>query len=64
MADEPEVLTTTEARAGTGTHVVRYVLYASVLLAVAAMVWTFVLAPRATQQGGTTQADPVAAPAN
>ncbi|MBC7504562.1 MAG: hypothetical protein H7267_02350 [Sandarakinorhabdus sp.] len=60
MADKPEVLTTTEARAGTGTHVLRYMLIASVALAVAAMVWVFVLAPKATQDGATTAPDPVA----
>jgi hypothetical protein len=54
VAEEPEVLTTTEARSGTGTHVVRYILIVSVILAVAAMVWTFVLAPQASQQGATS----------
>ncbi len=57
MADKPEILTTTEARAGVTPHVVRYVLIASVILAVAAMVFVYARAPVATQQGATT--DPV-----
>jgi hypothetical protein len=61
MAEEPEVLTTTEARAGTGTHIVRYVLYISLALAAAAMIWIYVLAPKPTQQGATTT-PPVTAP--
>ena len=60
MDEKPEVLTTTEARGGTGTHIVRYILIASVALAVAAMVWVFVLSPKGTQDGATTAADPVA----
>jgi hypothetical protein len=56
MADEPEVLTTTEARSGVTPHIVRYVLIISTLLAVAAMVWVFVLSPKGTQQGATTSA--------
>ena len=62
MAEEPEVLTKTEARGGTGTHIVRYVLYVSLALAAAAMIWIYVLAPKPTQQGATTAAAPVAAP--
>ena len=54
MADEPEVLTKTEARGGVTPHIVRYVLIFSTLLAVAAMVWVFALAPKGTQQGATT----------
>ena len=60
MADEPEVLTTTEARAGVTPHIVRYVLIVSLVLAVGAMVWAFVMAPKGTQDGATTAADPVA----
>lgn len=60
MADEPEVLTTTDARSGVTPHIVRYVLIASLVLAVAAMVWVFVVAPKGTQEGATTAADPVA----
>ncbi len=60
MAEKPEVLTTTEARSGTGTHVVRYVLFASVTLAVLAMLWTYFAAPTATQQGATTSPETVA----
>ena len=54
MADEPEVLTKTEARGGVTLHIVRYVLIISTLLAVAAMIWVFVLSPKGTQQGATT----------
>ncbi len=56
MADEPEVLTKTEARGGVTPHIVRYVLIISTILAVVAMVWVFVVAPKATQQGATTSA--------
>ncbi|MFZ4689943.1 MAG: hypothetical protein ACOYLS_11945 [Polymorphobacter sp.] len=58
MADEPEVLTTTEARAGVTPHIVRYVLMISLALAVAAMAWVFIVAPSATQDGATTAAGP------
>ena len=60
MDEKPEILTTTEARGGVGTHVVRYVLIASVALAVIAMIWSYFAAPTATQQGATTSPDPVA----
>ncbi len=56
--EEPEVLTTTEARGGVTPHIVRYVLIISLVLAVGAMVWTFVVAPEASQEGATTAADP------
>ena len=49
MADEPEVLTKTEARGGVTPHIVRYVLIISTILAVIAMVWVFAAAPDATQ---------------
>ena len=58
MDEKPEVLTTTEARGGVGTHVVRYVLVISVLLAIVALAFTFLRAPVPTQQGATTAADP------
>ena len=54
MAEDPKVLTTTEARGGTGNNVVRYVLIISVILAIGAMVWTFVLSPKGEQQGATS----------
>lgn len=57
MDEQPEVLTTTEARSGTGTHVLRYMLIASVILAVAAMVWVFFLAPTATQPDASVTSD-------
>ena len=60
MADEPEVLTTTEARAGVTPHIVRYVLMISLALAVAAMAWVYLGAPTATQDGATTAAGPAA----
>ena len=58
MTEKPEILTTTEARAGVGTHVVRYVLIASVVLAVVAMIWTYVAAPEATQPDVSTRVEP------
>lgn len=64
MAEEPEVLTTTEARGGVGTNVVRYVLIASLVLAVVAMVWTYTAAPTATQQAATTAPVPATPPAS
>ncbi len=51
MPEEPEVLTTTEARGGVTPHIVRYVLIISLVLAVGAMVWTSSWAPEATQDG-------------
>ena len=56
MAEEPEIVTTTEARGGVTPHIVRYVLIISTILAVAAMVWVFALAPKGTQEGATTSA--------
>ncbi|PZN94878.1 MAG: hypothetical protein DCF31_07930 [Alphaproteobacteria bacterium] len=58
MVEQPEKLTTNEARGGVGLNVVRYVLIISVILAVAAMVITYVRAPSPTQQGATTSPDP------
>ena len=58
MIDEPKKLTTTEARGGVTPHIVRYVLIISLVLAVAAMAWSLLAAPDATQQGATTAADP------
>jgi hypothetical protein len=55
MAEKPEILTTTEARGATENKVVRYVLIVSVILAIGAMVWVYVLAPKGDQQGATTQ---------
>ncbi|KAB7646399.1 hypothetical protein [Polymorphobacter fuscus] len=60
MADKPKIITTNRARGGvTGT--VRYVLMASLALAIAAMVWVFLLSPKGTQEGATTSADPISA---
>ena len=58
MPEEPEVLTTTEARGGVTPHIVRYVLIISLILAVVAMAWTYLAAPKGTQDGATTAADP------
>ena len=58
MPEEPEVLTTTEARGGVTPHIVRYVLIISLILAVGAMAWTFLASPKGTQDGATTAADP------
>ena len=54
MAEEPEVLTKTEARGGVTPHIVRYVLIISTILAVLAMVWVFKAAPEATQPDTAT----------
>jgi hypothetical protein len=58
MADEPEVITTVKARGGITPHIVRYVLIVSLILAVVAMAWTLLAAPKGTQDGATTAADP------
>ncbi|MFZ4111030.1 MAG: hypothetical protein ACOYKQ_11230 [Polymorphobacter sp.] len=58
MADDPKVITTVKARGGVTPHIVRYVLLASLTLAVVAMAWTYLAAPQGTQQGATTKADP------
>jgi hypothetical protein len=58
MADEPEVITTVKARGGITPHIVRYVLMVSLALAVAAMAWAYLAAPKGTQQGATTAVDP------
>jgi hypothetical protein len=58
MADKPEVISTVKARGGVTPHIVRYMLIASLVLAVAAMAWVYLRAPVATQQGATTAADP------
>ena len=58
MADDPKVITTVEARGGVTPHIVRYVLMVSLILAVVAMAWSYLAAPKGTQQGATTTADP------
>lgn len=58
MAEQPERVTATEARAGTGMHKVRAILIISVILAVIAMVWVYAAARQGTQDGATTSADP------
>ena len=56
MADKPEILTTNKARGGVTPRIVRYVLIVSVILAVAAMVWTYAQAPVATKPASDTAA--------
>ncbi len=45
MAPKPRPITTNDARAGTTLHRIRYVLFASLILAVVAMVALVYLAP-------------------
>lgn len=52
MDDKPKIVSTERARAGAGTHVVRYVLIISVGLAIAAMAWVYLASPEATAPGG------------
>jgi len=54
MADDPEIISTRKARGGVTPHIVRYVLMASLVLAVVAMVWTYLSAPEATQPDTST----------
>ena len=49
MADEPEILTTTEARGGVTPHIVRYMLLAGLILAVAGVGWAYLRSPTPTQ---------------
>ena len=58
MADKPEVISTNKARAGSTPHIVRYVLIVSLILAVAAMAFTFIGSPKGTQEGATTAPGP------
>lgn len=62
MAQDPKVLSTNRARGGIGTHVMRYVLIISTVLAVGAMIWVFGAAPTATDPGMETPAQPAAPP--
>ena len=52
MADKPKVISTNRARGGIGTHVVRYVLVVSTVLAIGAMIWVYFAAPEATAPSG------------
>jgi|GEM_PF-6356558 len=54
MTDKPEVSTTQDARSGETKGHMRYVLLASVLLAVAAMLWLAFGTPIASQEGRST----------
>ena len=56
MADDPDVISTVKARGGATPHVVRYVLIASLALAVIAMAWVFLAAPATPpQEAAVTQ---------
>jgi len=57
MPDEPEVISTVAARGGRTPHIVRYVLFISLVLAVVAMAWTYLAAPEATLDDTTTAAE-------
>ncbi len=48
MAIKPKTISTNRARGGIGTHVVRTMLIVSTLLAVGAMLWVYLAAPKAT----------------
>jgi hypothetical protein len=50
MDDKPEVITTNRARGGVTRHNVRYVLIASVVLAVVAMIWVYARSPEPTNE--------------
>ena len=52
MPDKPETLSTNRARGGIGTHVVRYILIISTVLAIGAMLWVYAAAPVATSPAG------------
>ncbi len=49
MAEPPIRRNSTETKGGTNVAAMKWVLGLSIVLAVAALVWTFVLAPTATQ---------------
>lgn len=52
MPEKPKTISTNRARGGIGTHIVRYVLVISTVLAIGAMVWVYFAAPQATAPGG------------
>jgi hypothetical protein len=56
MANEPQKISTVKARGGVTPHIVRYVLLASLVLAVAAMVFVYASAPQGSQEGIATAA--------
>ena len=56
--EQPEVLSTTDARGGTTGNKVRYVLIISVIVAVIAMVSVYAVSPKGTQDGATTAPGP------
>jgi hypothetical protein len=62
MAIKPETISTNRARGGIGTHVVRTMLIVSMLLAVAAMLWVYLAAPKASDPAMETPASSVATP--
>ena len=56
MAEKPKIISTNRARGGIGTHVMRYVLIISTVLAIGAMLWALLAAPSATDPGAGTSA--------
>lgn len=56
--EQPEVLSTTDARGGTTGNKVRFVLIISVIVAVIAMVSVYAVSPKGTQDGATTAPGP------
>jgi hypothetical protein len=46
MAEKPKVISTLRARGGVIVHAMRYVLMVSIALAVVAMVWVYLAAPK------------------
>ena len=57
-ADAPEIISTEDVRAGSTGNWVRYVLIASVLLAVAGMVYASFFVPGGLQEGATSAPGP------
>jgi hypothetical protein len=48
MPNKQKTISTNRVRGGIGTHVVRYVLVISTVLAIGAMLWAYFAAPTAT----------------
>jgi hypothetical protein len=62
MASKPKTISTNRVRGGIGTHVVRTMLIVSTLLAVGAMLWVYLAAPKATDPAMETPASSAAIP--
>jgi|GEM_PF-2604409 hypothetical protein len=54
MADEPEIVTPTEARGGVTNHNVRYVLIASLVLALIGFIYSFAITPEERVEGSAS----------